>query len=184
MAHTDERHDDAFDESQENSHETSHVDDSGRALEIAEAKADENWNLYLRARAELENERKRWAREREKIRKFANTELVEALLPVRDNLELGLLSARSADAESLREGVELTLRSFDSVLMAQGVEEVPSEGEVFDPEVHEAIAVESSGEYQPNTVVEVHQKGYLLNGRLVRPARVTVSQARGVRDGS
>ncbi len=152
------------------------LEDLHNQLEEARQLAEERWDLYLRARADLENERKRFSRELETTRKYAIADLLEALLPVRDTLELGLAAAEGSDVAAMSEGVRLTLKTFDSVLSSYGVEEVTAHGAQFDPELHEAIAVEPSADHPPDTVLEVHQKGYLLNGRLVRPARVTVSQ--------
>ena len=152
------------------------MDQLQEQLQASQRLAEERWDQYLRARADLENERKRAARELENARKFATTELLEALLPVKDSLELGLAAADGSDAAAVSEGVRLTLKTFDSVLASHGVEEVDAEGVAFDPELHEAIAVEPSEEHPPDTVLRVHQKGYLLHGRLIRPARVTVSQ--------
>lgn len=154
------------------------VDELRAALELAEAKVEEYRNDLLRARADLENERKRSGREMQDARRFALQEFIEDLLPVKDSLERGLEAASTASAhgtEALREGTVLTLKLCNKVFAAAGVDVIDPVGEQFDPEVHEAIAVERSIGAAPNTVISVHQKGYLLNGRLVRPARVVVS---------
>jgi len=146
-------------------------------LEDARAKADEHWDKLLRAQAEIENLRRRHAVELEKAHKFALDGFVRELLQVRDSLELGHVAAgeQSADLEKLREGTELTLRLLTDVMGKFGVEEVNPEGEPFNPEFHQAMTMQPRQDVPPNTVVSVVQKGYLLNGRLVRPALVIVS---------
>lgn len=148
-------------------------------LEDARAKADEHWDQLLRARAEMENVNRRHANELEKAHKFALNSFVSELLQVRDSLELGHDAAREgqADVEKLREGTELTLRLLTGVMNKFGIEEVNPEGEFFDPEFHQAMTLQPRDDVPPNTVVTVVQKGYLLNGRLVRPALVIVSSA-------
>lgn len=145
----------------------------------AEARAERNWNEYLRARAELDNLRKRAARDVEQAHRFAIERFVTDLLPVRDSLEQGLAAAREVggDAgEKLIEGKELTLKMLDKVLAEHGVEAIDPEGERFDPNHHEAMTTQPSAERDPDTVLLVLQKGFMLNGRLVRPARVVVSR--------
>lgn len=152
---------------------------AGSELEEALDRADRNWNEYLRAVAELENLRKRSARDVEHAHKFALERFVRDLLPVRDSLEQGLQAAREEDsgAEKLIEGKELTLRMLDKVLADHGVEEIDPQGSRFNPELHEAMTTQPSGDHEPDTVLMVLQKGYTLNGRLVRPARVVVAAA-------
>lgn len=147
-------------------------------LEDARAKADENWNLLLRARAELENLRRRQAAELEKAHKFALDGFVRELLQVRDSLELGQAAARdeAADVAKLREGTELTLKLLADVMAKFGVEPIDPEGEPFNPDYHQAMSLQPREDVPPSTVVTVIQKGYVLNGRLVRPALVMVSQ--------
>lgn len=140
-------------------------------------KAAENWDKYLRAVAELDNVRKRAARDVENARKFALERFASELLAVRDSLEMGLASAGTAGVEDLREGSQATLKQLAATLERFGVTEVDPEGEPFDPSVHEAMTVQPSPEVEPGTVVAVYQKGYLLNGRLLRPARVVVAAA-------
>jgi molecular chaperone GrpE len=140
-------------------------------------KAAENWDKYLRAVAELENVRKRAARDVENARKFALERFASELLAVRDSLEMGLATAGTAGVEDLREGSQATLKQLAATLERFGVTEVDPEGEPFDPAVHEAMTVQPSPEVEPGTVVAVYQKGYLLNGRLLRPARVVVAAA-------
>ncbi len=153
--------------------------DLAAQLEEARSKADENWNLAVRAKAELENLRKRHERDLTNAHKYALERFVNELLPVRDSLELGLKAAQeeSADVAKLREGTELTLNLFNTVLEKFNVAVIDPEGEPFNPELHQAMSMQPTEEIEPNTVITVVQKGYSLNGRLVRPAMVIVSQA-------
>jgi molecular chaperone GrpE len=131
----------------------------------------------LRAHAELDNQSKRAARELEKAQKYAVARLLEALLPVRDSLELGLYAAQTTPSiEALQKGMALTLEELDSVLQDFGVEVIDPHAEPFDPERHEAMSVAPVAGLPPNSVAQVHQKGYMLHGRVLRPARVTVSK--------
>jgi len=150
-------------------------------LEEARAKADENWNQLLRTRAELENLRRRHEVDLEKAHKFALDGFVRELLQVRDSLELGHAAAHveAADVDKLREGTELTLKLLSDVMGKFGVEPVDPAGEAFNPEYHQAMSMQPREDVPANTVVTVIQKGYLLNGRLVRPALVVVSQQPG-----
>lgn len=148
-------------------------------LEDARAKADENWDQLLRARAEMENLKRRQANELEKAHKYALDGFVRELLQVRDSLELGHDAAldESANVEKLREGTELTLKLLMDVMGKFGVVQIDPQGEPFDPEYHQAMTTQPRDDVPPNRVVTVVQKGYLLNGRLVRPAMVIVSAA-------
>ncbi len=159
------------------------ADDLTLQLEDARAKADENWDLLVRAKAEMENLRKRHERELENAHKFALERFVTDLLAVRDSMELGLNAAKEegADVEKLREGTELTLKLFSDVMERFNVEQINPEGEPFNPERHQAMSMQPRDDVPPNTVVAVVQKGYTLNGRLVRPAMVMVSQAPAVK---
>ncbi|MFC1348753.1 MAG: nucleotide exchange factor GrpE [gamma proteobacterium symbiont of Phacoides pectinatus] len=151
-------------------------EDCLQALAACREESEARLQALLRARADLDNQAKRAARELEKTHKYAVSGLVEALLPVQDSLELGLAAARSdTDVETLRQGMALTLEKLQGVLAKFGVEAVDPVGEAFDPERHEAMSVAPTADLPPNSVAEVHQKGYLLNGRLIRPARVVVS---------
>lgn len=146
-------------------------------LQDAQAKADEYWNQLLRTKAELDNTQRRAKRDVESAHKFALEKFVTELLPVKDSLELGLSAASEENAglEKLREGVELTLKMFTAALEKFGVSEVNPDGERFDPELHQAMTMQDAPDIEPNTVLSVFQKGYLLNGRLIRPAMVVVS---------
>ena len=149
--------------------------DSGTGIEALRARAEENWDRYLRAAAELENVRKRAARDVENAHKFALEGFARDLLAVTDSLEMGLDAADTADAAALREGGEATLKLLQSTLERHGVEVVDPEGEPFDPQLHEAMSMMPSETAEPGSVLTVVQKGYTLNGRLLRPARVIVA---------
>jgi molecular chaperone GrpE len=144
-------------------------------LAAAEVKAAEHWDRYLRAVAELENVRKRATRDVENARKYALERFGKELLAVRDTLEIGLAAAENATVESLIEGKNATLKLLTTVLAQFGIEEVDPVGEPFDPEFHEAISVQPSDDVEPGSVMTVVQKGYTLNGRLLRPAMVIVA---------
>jgi molecular chaperone GrpE len=146
-----------------------------QALEAVQARADENWDRYVRAAAELDNVRKRAARDVENAHKFALERFGKELLAVRDTLEMGLAAADGASIESLIEGKEATLKLLTTVLQQFGIEEVDPAGEPFDPELHEAISMQPSDSAEPGSVLTVVQKGYTLNGRLLRPAMVIVA---------
>lgn len=148
-------------------------------LEDARSKADEHWDQLVRTQAQMENLRKRHEREVENAHKYALERFVNELLPVRDSMEMGLAAANeeSSTVEQLREGTELTLKLFSDVMEKFNVVQVNPEGEPFDPELHQAMGMQPRSDVPPNTVVVVVQKGYTLNGRLVRPAMVMVSQA-------
>ena len=149
-----------------------------QALDDAKAKAEENWNLYLSTRAEMENLRKRNERELQNAHKFALERFVSELLPVKDSLEMGIAAASETnDIEKLREGKELTLKMLASALDKFGVKEINPVGAKFNPEQHEAVAMQPSDQAGPNSVLQVIQKGYQLNERLIRPAMVIVAQA-------
>ncbi|NJN46068.1 MAG: nucleotide exchange factor GrpE [Candidatus Competibacteraceae bacterium] len=146
-------------------------------LEQALAKAEENWNAFLGVRAEMENLRKRSERDVQNAHKFALKSFVEGLLPVKDSLEMGIAAAEETqDVRKLLEGSELTLKQLIGVLEKFGVQELNPQGELFNPEFHEAMATQPAGQAEPNTVMHVVQKGYLLNDRLIRPAMVIVAQ--------
>ena len=151
--------------------------DTDAQLAELQAKADENWDRYLRAAAEVENIRKRASRDVEQARKYALENFSRELLAVKDSLEIGLEHAESTDAESLLAGSEATLKLLAGTLEQFGVTELDPEGEPFDPEQHEAMTMQPSADAEPGSVLTVIQKGYALNGRLLRPARVIVACA-------
>jgi len=150
------------------------ANDPDAVLAELQAKADENWERYLRAAAETENVRKRSARDVENAHKFALERIGKELLGVKDTLEMGI-AADGASVESLIEGSNATLKLLGSTLERFGIVEVDPVGEPFDPEFHEAISMQPSDDVEPNSVVAVVQKGYTLNGRLLRPAMVIVA---------
>ena len=129
----------------------------------------------LRERAELDNQRKRLVREVEQARRFANERLLGDLLPVFDSLEAGLVAAAAADAK-VREGMELTLRQLQRVAEANGLVAVDPVGQRFNAEHHQAMSMVDSADQPPGHVVQVYQKGYTLNDRLLRPALVVVAR--------
>ncbi|MFA9461672.1 nucleotide exchange factor GrpE [Thiohalorhabdus methylotrophus] len=145
-------------------------------VEELESTASDYWDQVLRARAEGENARRRAEKDAEQARKFALEGFLKELIPVKDSLEMALqVEVEGADsAQKLHKGVSMTLDMFNEVLSKHGIEEVNPVEESFDPNYHQAMStVETEGD--PNQVVSVMQKGYLLNGRLVRPAMVEVS---------
>jgi molecular chaperone GrpE len=146
-------------------------------LEDARGKADEHYSQLLRTRAELENLHKRSERELENAHKFALEKFLLELLPVRDSMEMGLTAAEddNVDPAKLREGMELTLKMMAAAMEKFGIKSVYPEGEKFNPELHQAMSMQEVPDVEPNTVVNVVQKGYQLNERLVRPALVIVS---------
>lgn len=148
-----------------------------RDAEIAalKTKVDENWDNYLRAAAELENVRKRAARDVEKAHRFALERFATDLLAVSDSLEMALNAQGEASIASLQEGTEATLKLLLATMQRFGVEELDPQGEPFDPTHHEAMTMQVCEGAEPGTVVNVFQKGYALNGRLLRPARVVVA---------
>jgi len=145
-------------------------------LRQTELKAAEHHDAWLRAKAETENVRRRAQDDIAKAGKFAADKFAQAMLPVKDSLEAAL-ATENATLESLKQGVELTLKQLVSAFQSANVTEVNPLGEKFDPNKHQAIsAVEADGE--PNTVINVLQKGYLLHERTMRPALVVVSKAK------
>lgn len=148
-------------------------------LEDARSKADEHWDQLVRTQAQMDNLRKRQERELENAHKYALERFVNELLPVRDSMEMGLAAAddENATIDHLREGTALTLKLFSDVMEKFNVVQIDPEGQPFDPELHQAMSMQPRSDVPPNTVVMVVQKGYTLNGRLVRPAMVMVSQA-------
>lgn len=149
-------------------------------LQKATEEAKENYDRLLRAVAELENYKKRVAKEKTDLIRYGNEELLKALLPVIDNLERALAHAKDADDKlGIREGVEMTLQQFLQVLQRFGVTQICAEGERFDPSRHEAIMERVCGDHPPGHVVAEIERGYMLNDRLVRPAKVVVAKAPG-----
>lgn len=152
------------------------------SLQDAQAKADEHWNQLLRVRAEMANLQRRSERELENAHKYGLERFAAELLPVIDGLEMGLAAAGGqVDPVKLREGMELTLKLLTDATGKFGLRVVDPAGEKFNPELHQAMSVQSVPGAEPNTVLTVYQKGYLLNDRLIRPAMVVVSAAGGGR---
>jgi len=149
------------------------------ALAKAEARAAEFHEQLLRARAEVENMRRRTEREIANIHKYATEKFAGEILPIKDSLELALDAMKNGnvDIEKVREGLELKIRMLDAVLGKFGIKEVNPVGEKFNPEFHEAMTVAAGDNSAPNTILTVHQKGYLIHDRLIRPAMVVVSGA-------
>jgi molecular chaperone GrpE len=147
-----------------------------QALAESEERARSHWEQYLRAVAELDNVRKRAQRDIEAANRYGLEKFASELLPVKDSLELAVQNAARADASSLREGQEATLQLLARALEKLGVSVIDPLGEPFDPERHEAMMTRESGTAEPNSVLEVVQPGYELNGRLLRPARVIVAR--------
>jgi molecular chaperone GrpE len=146
-------------------------------LAEAQAAAVQGREQVLRAAAELDNIRKRAARDMEQAHRYALERFAQDLLPVADSLELAVASAARADAASLAAGQEATLRLLASAFVKYAIQPIDPAGERFDPERHEAMAMQPSTTAEPDSVLQVVQRGYQLNGRLLRPARVIVARA-------
>src|SRR5690606_3445854 len=146
-------------------------------LEALRREAAESRERYLRVAAELDNVRKRSAREIENARKYGAERLAQDLLPVRDSLEAALAATDNVDLETLIEGGRASRRLLGEALPGGGTRVIDPRGEPFDPNKHEAMSTAPSAEVAPDTVLEVIQKGYELNERLLRPARVIVARA-------
>jgi len=140
----------------------------------------EQQDMVLRAQAEVQNMRRRCEQDVEKAHKFALEKFGTELLPVMDNLERALQAVTNADDESVKalyEGVELTLKGFSETLSKNNIEQLDPQGEPFDPQQHEAMSIVENDDVEANTVLTVVQKGYLLNGRVIRPAMVIVAKS-------
>jgi len=144
-------------------------------LEKAQAEAEDNHSKYMRLAAESENLRKRTVREVEHAHKFAIEHFAGELLAVVDSLEMGIDAGEAATAEALFEGSQATLKLLVGALTKSGIEQLDPVGEPFDPNLHEAMTMQPSDSAEPGSVLTVIQKGYQLNGRLLRPARVIVA---------
>lgn len=147
------------------------------ALEAARQEAADNKDLALRTKAEAENIRRRAENDVVSARKYAIEKFASELLAVIDSIEQGLqLKAENDESKAIQDGMELTLKMMLSTLEKFGVEQLNPLEEVFDPQLHEAMTMVPSPDHESNTVIDVFQKGYTLNGRLIRPARVVVAQ--------
>lgn len=147
-------------------------------LATATQLAEENWGKFVRTQAELENLKRRSEKDLLNAHKFGLEKFARELLPVADSLELGLSveTSDTPEVHKLREGMELTLKQLLSSLGKFNVVQVDPLGDKFDPERHQAMAMQPTDEAEPNTVIKVYQKGYLINERLLRPAMVVVAQ--------
>jgi len=157
--------------------ETEEIEELRKKLEQKEKEAKENHDRLLRMAADLENFKKRAAKEKEEWIKFANEDLLKGILPFVDNLERAVShSEKAADSQGLVDGVKLTVQQLLQTLKQFGVTSFESVGKPFDPTVHEAMLVVETDQQKPNHVMQEFQKGYLLNDRLLRPATVSVSK--------
>jgi molecular chaperone GrpE len=148
-----------------------------QALAESEERARSNYEQYLRAVAELDNVRKRAQRDIESANRYGLEKFAAELLPVKDSLELAVQNAGRADVKSLKEGQQATLQLLSKALEKLGISLIDPQGEPFDPARHEAMMAQESATAEPNSVLQVVQPGYELNGRLLRPARVIVAKA-------
>lgn len=146
-------------------------------LAAKEQEAKENWNKFVRERADLENYRKRVNREKEELLSYGNKSLLEEILPVVDNLERALSHADDAAGSALVEGIRMTHGILVAALKKFGVTPIESVGMPFNPDYHQAMNQVPTDKFPPNSVVEEFQKGYLIKERLLRPAMVSVASA-------
>ena len=162
-------------ESSEKSEEEIAVD----SLSKLEVQLEEMRDQVLRHQAEVQNVKRRAEQDVEKARKYALERFCNELLPIVDSLEMAILSASpdQEDSESILKGVKLTLKMFVDTLAKFNLEQIDPEGEPFDPKSHQAVSMVENNEVEPNTVLSVMQRGYVLSGRLIRPAMVVVSKA-------
>lgn len=160
--------------------EKKEVDEITALRDELEKQQEENkkyYDLYLRSLAEMDNFKKRSARDKEEYSKYAATPLIKKLLPVMDDLERALTQFDSSkDLEALSKGVEMIARKLQEVMNSEGVEQVEALGKPFDPEYHQPLLVEESDEHPENTIIEELQTGYTLHGRVIRPSLVKVSK--------
>lgn len=140
--------------------------------------AEENYDLYVRSQAENDNMKKRFQKEKEDLARYSNESLIKQLLSVADNLEKAITHSKDGKSiDSLREGVELTLKGLMDTLEKGGLQPVKAAGESFDPNFHEAVSGLEDDTVEPGTVLQELQRGYLLNQRLIRPAKVIISKS-------
>ena len=178
MSEEEKGFEDEMDEGAPEPQSVPHVDELQADLAAARDEAKANHDRWLRERADLENVKKRAARERADAIKFGVEGLVRDLLPAVDSLERALQHVpATAERTALIEGVELTLRAVRDVLLRHGVTRLATDGQPFDPTLHEAVGHQESADHAPNTVMQEHQAGYLLHDRLLRPALVTVAKS-------
>jgi molecular chaperone GrpE len=148
--------------------------------ELAEAqlKIKDYWDQIVRLNAEMDNHRKRAERDVENAHKYAVKNFSEALIPVCDSMEMGIAAsvAENASLDSIKEGMEMTMTMFTQMFDKNGITAIDPVGEKFDPDKHQAMSMQESADHEPNTVMAVMQKGYLIKDRLIRPAMVMVSK--------
>lgn len=154
--------------------EKNELTDLTEALAAKEKEAQDNYERYLRAAAELDNYKKRAARDRADIIKYGKEDLIKDILPFMDSLDRALEHKDASDAQAFKNGIALIQEQLLCCLKKHGVERIESVGMDFDPNFHEALMQMDSADHQENQVVSEMEKGYLLNGRLVRPSRVCV----------
>ncbi len=158
------------------------TDENDIAVELAKAQVTikDYWDQIMRLNAEAENNRKRAQRDIENAHKFALKNFSEALLPVVDSMEMGLdaATAENANMESIQQGITMTLELMTKTLEKNGITSVNPQDDKFNPELHQAMSLIETDDVEPNTVMTVMQKGYVLNERLIRPAMVVVSKAK------
>jgi molecular chaperone GrpE len=145
-------------------------------LTLAEQLAHENWEKSVRAMAELDNVRRRTEREVANAHKYGLEKMINSLLPVVDSMEQALQMAENDADGAMKEGLELTMKLLLDVLHKNDVQQIDPIGLVFDPQQHEAMSIQDAPDKAPNTVIAVFQKGYALNDRVIRPARVIVAK--------
>ncbi|WP_076420993.1 nucleotide exchange factor GrpE [Colwellia sp. UCD-KL20] len=164
------------------SEEQEKINELELALSVAQATVSDQKDSVIRAKAEVDNVRRRAAQDVEKARKFALEKFAAELLPTVDNLERAIASIDAEDEKQkvIGEGVELTLQGLLAGLDKFGIKVIDPQDQAFNPELHQAMSMQEVEGVAPNTVIAVMQKGYELNGRLVRPAMVMVSKAAGV----
>jgi len=155
------------------------VEELKQALHAAEQQAQENWDKAVRIQAEMENLKRRTQKDLEDAHKFALTSFAKELLSVLDSLVLGLQAATgdSEEVQKFRVGSELTIKQFEAAFAKFKIETIDPMGQPFNAEQHQAMVMQEIEGATPNTVVNVFQKGYMLNGRLLRPAMVVVAKA-------
>lgn len=171
--------------------EQEHLDESTRAvlehpsyreleeqLTLAEQKAHESWEKSVRAQAELDNVRRRAEKDVANAHRYGLEKFVNTLLPVVDSLEQALQIAHEKEDAAMSEGLELTLKLLLETLNKYGIDVLDPLGEIFDPQVHEAMSMQVSDEVEPNSILTVFQKGYKISDRVIRPARVIVAKGK------
>ncbi|NNC89798.1 MAG: nucleotide exchange factor GrpE [Akkermansiaceae bacterium] len=149
------------------------------AEELLEAQVTEWKDLAMRATADLDNFRKRISREKSEALLYANRALLEELLPILDNFDMGLQAAQQEEGSMILQGMQMVKKQLDDFLANNGVTEIPAEGQAFDPNVHEAVSQEACADTEEGKVLRVMRRGYMLRDRLLRPAHVVVAKSPG-----